>query len=200
MKRKAMIVLFMLLCSSAFSAGYRGTYWGEPMQELANKGLLFEMIQDENFVYMREQARVLGQSTNIWYCLSNQKLVGIGYTVEDTPEAREQIDKLLETRKLKLVKRTRLDFTEEQAKQFRKSIEELSANKRPFAGLMVDDIVRYNLGAGAVVGDFLLKEDTEGSTVEFIKADYDYNTEVHIWAGILYGYILVAYTETPQDF
>ena len=200
MKRKAMIFLFMLICSSAFSAGYRGTYWGESMTELANHGLLFEMVQDKNYTYMREQARVLGQTANIWYCLSNQRLVGICYTIEDTSESRAQIDKLLETRKLKLIKRNKLDIQEDEAKQFRQTVEELSSNKTPYAAYVVEDIICYNLGGNSITYEWLAKEEAENSNVEVIKAEYDSNTDVHIWAGVLYGYILISYTETPQDF
>lgn len=200
MKRLAVILLLFFISGFAFSAGYRGTYWGEPMQELANKGLLFEMVQDNNYVYMREQARVLGQSTNIWYCLSKQKLVGICYTVEDTPETREQIDRLFETRKLRLVKRVKKEQTEETSKKFRETAEGIAGNTSPLASFLVEDVICYNLGGGSLTYEWLAKNEASESNVEVIKAEYDYNTDVHIWAGILYGYILVAYTETPQDF
>ena len=200
MKRITVFTLLFFLCISVFSEGYRGTYWGETMPELANKGLLFEMIQDNNYTYMREQARVLGQSANIWYCLSKQKLVGICYTIEDIPESRSQIDKLLDTRKLKLLIRNKIGMTEEQTKQFRELTEEQSANKTPYAAYFVDDIIAYNSGRGSLIEDLFLKKIVEESTVEYIKADYNYDTEVHIFEGVLYGYIIVAYTETPQDF
>ena len=200
MKRKAMIFLFTIICCSAFSAGYRGTYWGEPMTELARQGLLFEMVQDERFVFMREEARVLGQPANIWYCLTNQKLVGICYTIEDTADSRAQIENLLNTKKLKLVKRKKVGYSEEQTKAFRKAIEEKSSNTTPYASLFVEDIINYNKGGGSLVSDLLSEENVEDSNVEVIKATYDHTTEVHILEGFLYGYIQVAYTEIPQDF
>lgn len=200
MKRILTLTLLFFISGFAFSAGYRGTYWGETMPELADKGLLFEMVQDNNYVYMREQARVLGQSTNIWYCLSKQKLVGICYTVEDTPQAREQIDKLLETRKLKLIKRVRLNMTEEDSKTYLKNVEEETRNTTPYAALLVDDVLAYNEGRGSMTGAFMEAKDHEESNIEFIKSEFNGDTEVHIISGVFYGYILVAYTETPQDF
>ena len=200
MKRILTLTLLFFISGFAFSAGYRGTYWGESMPELADKGLLFEMVQDNNYVYMREQARVLGQSTNIWYCLSKQKLVGICYTVEDTPQAREQIDKLLEARKLKLVRRIKKEQDEETSKKFREIAEGIAGNTSPLASFLVEDVICYNLGGNSLTYEWLEKKEAAESNVEVIKAQYDHNTDVHIWVGVLYGYILVAYTETPQDF
>lgn len=201
MKKRILLTTLILMCSFAFSAGYRNTYWGETMLELAKSGnLLFESMQDNNYVYMREQARVLGQTANIWYCLSNQKLVGICYTIEDTKESRTQIENLLDSRKLKLVTRRKTDVTEEQAKEYREKVEELANKQSPIASFLVDDILGYNRGAGSITAYFLQHEDVEGSKTEFIKAEYNSNTEVHIFEGIFHGYIIVVYTEIPQDF
>ena len=201
MKKRFLLITLILMCSFAFSAGYRNTYWGETMLELAKSGnLLFESMQDNNYVYMREQARVLGQTANIWYCLSNQKLVGICYTIEDTPESRAQVENLLDSRKLKLVTRRKTNVTEEQSKEYREKLEEYSNKRTPIAAFMVEDILSFNLGGNSSTNEWLKAENVETSNSEVIRAEYNIDTEVHIYEGILYGYIIVAYTEIPQDF
>lgn len=198
MKRKIICAFIFLACFFAFSDGYRKTYWGESILELVkNPARQPVTAKNGDYDYLAEPARLLGQPTTIYYSLLNQRLIGISYSVKDTPESRQKINDLISSYQLKQNVIKYIDWSEESASYLKKQI----ASKNLSCDILfVDDILGYNRGLGSLTGNELIDNGKGESKYIYINADYNYNTEVHIYMGIVHETICVVYTEKAQDF
>lgn len=200
MKKKLFFILCLCFCLSGFAAGYRGTYWGEPITELVGTSKL-KLIREKYsfFDFCTEPARMLGQPTEVYYALLNQKLYAICYAVDDTAESREMVEELLRSKKLKLKVRKQKLYEEKTLQDAKKSFDESVGDLSP-AVLFIDDIYAHNTGGKSLLGGFLNAADVETYNTEMIEAEFNYDTEVYIFRGIYPEKILVCYVEKPQDF
>lgn len=201
MKRKIMILLSAILCSFAFSAGYRNTYWRELKDSLLKSPNITSYGEKyRNFEFLSEHARILGQPTLIYYTFMKLQLIGISYSIEDTKQTREKLEGLFSSHKLKVQERKRVDFSDEQSQQMEKGLKEAMGDI-PLHVSLLEDVLSHQHGGNSFTYDYLLGQDEcENSSIEVIKADLDYDTDVHIYKGIIRGQIIFTYTEKSQDF
>ena len=201
MKRKVLFTLALCFCLSVFAAGYRNTYWGESLTDLVNtSNAKFIMDKYADFNLCIENARMLGQSTTIYYVIDKGKLAGICYTIDQTEESEEMLDNLFVEKKLKIKKQKKIGFTEEYLEKFKTEIDKLNVD---LSILLFEDIHNFNLGGDSLIYKNLSVDDKkyqDDYNVRIIKADLNLDTEVHIIIGLYSGKIAVVYTEKPQDF
>lgn len=201
MKKQLLFILSFCFCLSGFAAGYRGTYWGEPLTELVNSSnAQFIMDKYADYNLCVENTRMLGQSTTVYYVISKGKLAGICYTVDQTEEAQEMLNDLFSEKKLKVKKHKKIEFVEEYLEKIKTKTKSIGYD---LSILLFEDVDHYNLGGDSITGEFLSVDDKKYQdkfNAQIIKADYNYDTEVHIYIGLHPGKIAVVYTEKPQDF
>jgi uncharacterized membrane protein len=201
MKKQLLLILSLCFCLSGFAAGYRNTYWGESLTELVNSSnARFIMDKYADYNLCVENARMLGQSTTVYYVISKGKLAGICYTVDQTEEAQEMLDDLFSEKKLRIKKHKKIGFVEEYLEKFKTETDKLGFD---LSILLFEDVDHYNLGGDSITGEYLRVDDEkyqDNYNVQVIKADYNNDTEVHIYIGLYPGKIAVVYTEKPQDF
>lgn len=199
MKRITFILSLILLCSAGYTQGYRNTYWGESAEQvLNNPEIEISNLMYDTYGIATEKARMLGQSTIIYYVFSMARLKGIGYAVDDTPKTRKALEKLFETRTMFIESRKKINMEKTAAENYKKYIDTLD---KPYALLFIDDVLLYNQGAEKTVrGQMEKAQDTEKSEIEYINAQYGLDTEVNICAGLVDGKIIIVYTQIPQDF
>lgn len=201
MKKQLLLILSLCFCLSGFAAGYRNTYWGEPLTELVNSSnARFIMDKYADYNLCVENARMLGQSATLYYVIDKGKLVGISYTVNQTEDAQEMLDGLFEDKKLKVKRQKKISFTEEYLEKFKAETDKLGFD---LSVLLFEDVHHYNLGGESITEEFLNVDDNkykDNYNAQVIVADFNYNTEVYIFIGVYTGKIAVVYTEKPQDF
>ena len=200
--RKALFICVTSLCFMVY-AGYRGTYWNESIIDAVKDGKKQCYTNNNKYAFLYESARMLGQSTNIYYTFYNSKLCGISYMIDDTKEANALLDTQFESKNLRKAKHLKYDLNGELQSSVVKEWETIKKDYPCFSVLVVDDILGFNAGLSTMIGDLYELEEKNGQgdiDFELIEAYFSYDTKVHIYKGLYPGKLIVIYTELPQDF
>ena len=179
--------------------GYKDTYWGEPFYE-ANSSKKFTRIND---TYVKETDRMLGETTDIYYCFYKSGLKGIGYTVTYSAKTEKRLiskySQPMKTYKASILAKKNPETPEE--KQLAEAL-----IKNPYAFL--DDAIlyeNYNDNANTILAvllsgmlnDKVNSNDVDKATVYII--DFNELTTCYIYSNVVEGYISVNYVEKYEE-
>jgi hypothetical protein len=196
MKKKLLSILFIFICSFGFSYGYRNTYWGESAQDMIRTSGKNDHFSWNNLLVFKEPARLLGEATTIFYTLANNKLNGICYCVTDNAATRQELEKLFNTKKLSIVTRGYFSLPDSRQEEYNLWMLEVVKQHFNCSYITIDEALAYYRG-----GKTLINTTTEDKADrEIIIADYDADTQVFIYVGIVPNKICVGYVQKQEDF
>lgn len=191
--KKILFLLMLLMSCFAYSYGYRNTYWGEDELSLIQKSGKKKYKNWGGLTIYYENARMLGQSASIFFTLKDNKLNGICYSVDNTESSRQQLEELFEKRKLRLVQRKYINIPKENNENIIQLINETCFH---CSYLALDEAFSYKNGGKTLID----VGSEEKADREIIIADYDTDTQVFIYVGVVPDKICVAYVEKQEDF
>lgn len=195
--KKILVTIAALFLSAAAWAQYQGTTWGsDPEFFKMQKGLTPNKTQS-GYKYCTEKKLMLGQPSELFYIFENNKLAGISYQVDYSPETEKKLLNNLEGFKYKQIEtHKRNKEIEPEDKEKTQKWKELEK----FEILFFEDLKVYSQGGVSIIKD--LKDDRglyKNNALYIYK--YMDHTLIYIYSNILYNdKIVVVYIPQTEDF
>lgn len=198
MKKKILLTIAAIFMSAAAWAQYQGTTWGADLEVFKIQKGLSPNKTESGYKYCTEKKLMLGQPSELYYIFENNKLAGISYAVDYSPEIENKLLNNLEGFSYKKIETHKGNMEIDPADKEKIQVLKESLNK--FEILFFEDIKFYLQGGGSISKDFMNDKGLYKENAFYIYK-YSNHSMIYIYSNIIYNdKIVVVYVPQTEDF